>query len=151
MTSILRGTHPSDGANFGARLIRKLDPAASRALNSNSFLPLCWPPKAHQFSKKCKPVLGKVRRFVLGNTHRTTGAWPEKAALYGGDSVWRNYVENVLGSDQSFVETLFDRDRVNECWHALRDGDREVAPDIEKLLQLGLLARFRHASVTCAG
>ena len=138
-----RGRHQlRNGANFGARLIRKLDPAAGRALNSNSLLPLCWPPLAHKFSKKCKPVLGKVRRLVTGNTHQTTGAWPDKAALYGADPAWHDYVEKVLEGDRLFAEELFDRTRVHECWNALKNGDREVADDIEKLLQLGILTEF---------
>jgi len=144
-------SHIRNGANFGARLIRKLDPAASRVLNSNSLLPLCWPPAAHRLSKKCKPVLGKVRRFVMGNTHRTTGAWPEKTALYGTDRLWRDYVEQAIESDHLFGETLFDRDRVRQCWRALAEGAREGAPDLEKLLQLGALASLGQGFLTRAG
>lgn len=147
-------TFPSrvrNGANFGARLISRLDPRAGRALNSNSLLPMSWPPVMHKLSKKCKPVLGKVRRFAFGSTHRTTGAWPEKAALYVSDPLWRDYIEKTLEGDALFVDGFFDRDRVRQCWSALVNGDREVAGDIEKLLQLGLLSELRHPSPECAG
>lgn len=133
-------SHLRNGANFGARLISKLDPAAGRALNSNSLLPLCWPAGAHKLSKQCRPVFGKVRRLVFGDTHQTMGAWPEKAALYGADPVWRDYVERVIEGNPLVGEEFFDRARVQECWQALRNGDRDAAEDIEKLLQLGILA-----------
>jgi hypothetical protein len=131
-----------NGANLGARLIRKLDAPASRVANSNSLLPMCWPPMAHKFSKKCKPVLGRMRRLLLGRTHRTTGAWPEKSALYGTDPEWREFIGEVIEGEKSWGEML-DRDRVRECWQAVLNGSRELAPDLEKVIQLGMLSRSK--------
>jgi len=128
-----------NGANFGALLIRRLDPAASRVPNSNSLLPLCWPPAAHAFSKKCKPLLGGMRRLILGDSYRTTGAWPNKSALYATDPFWRNFFNEVLSNDDLFPEDLFDRSQVRQSWRALLSGDRDLATDVEKLVQFGVL------------
>jgi hypothetical protein len=128
-----------NGANFGALLIRRLHPAASRVPNSNSLLPMSWPPITHAFSKKCKPLLGMMRRLILGDSHRTTGAWPKKSALYASDPVWRNYFDKILSQDDLFRTELFDRTRVRQSWRALLNGDRTCAGDIEKLVQFGIM------------
>ena len=128
-----------NGANFGAQLVRRLDRPASRVPNSNSMLPLCWPPQAHRLSRKCKPILGKVRRLIMGRNHRTTGAWPEKAELYANDTLWSEYIEKVINGDRTFAGEWLDRKRIAECWSSFKRGDREVAEDIERLIQLALL------------
>jgi hypothetical protein len=126
-------------ANFGARLIRRLDPAASRVPNSNTLLPLCWPPAAHALSKKGKPLLGKIRRLIVGNSHRNTGAWPQKSILYATDPVWGDYFDKILANEDLFPEDWFDRGRIRQSWRALLNGDRELAGDIEKLVQFGVM------------
>ena len=130
-----------NGANFGALLIRRMNAAAGRVPNSNSLVPMHWPPTAHTLSKKCKPLLGRMRRMILGDSHRTTGAWPEKSALYATDPVWRNYFDEILRDGDLFPADLFDRARVRESWCALLNGDRAVAGDIEKLVQFGIVTR----------
>jgi hypothetical protein len=96
---------------------------------------------AHKLSKKCKPLLGKARRLVLGDSHRTTGAWPEKAALYVADPLWREQFDGILGREDLFPADLFDRDQVRRCWRDLLAGQRECAGDVEKLVQFALLSK----------
>jgi hypothetical protein len=139
-----------NGANFGALLIRRLHPAASRVPNSNSLLPLCWPPAAHALSKKCRPLLGKMRRLIAGDTYRTTTAWQKKAPLYATDPVWRNYFDKILSNDDLFPADLFDRGRVRQSWHAFLNGDHGIAPDIEKLVQFGVMTGYTHSGWGCA-
>ena len=142
-------SHLRDGANLGALLVKRLAPRASKVVNSNSLLPICWPLAAHKLSKKCKPIMGKARRFILGDSYRTTGAWPEKAVLYVTDPIWRNYFDKELAGDELFRDDLFDRDRVHGCWRALVNGEREFAGDIEKLVQFGILSNIRSLKSTC--
>ncbi|MCS7017289.1 MAG: hypothetical protein NZM42_14380, partial [Gemmatales bacterium] len=125
-----------NNTNLGARVIKRLCPSAGRVLNSNSLLPACWPPIAHQLSKTCKPVLGRMRRLIYGNTHHTTGAWPNKSALYTTDRMWRLYIKEALLSDQLVASKLFDQDEVRKCFKALEAGHDRVAADVEKLIQL---------------
>ena len=128
-----------NGANLGALIIRRLNPGASKVPNSNSLLPLCWPPTAHKLSKKCKPHFGRIRRFLLGRSHRTTGAWPEKSALYGTDPVWRDYIEKLLSNADLFPAHLFDHQQILHSWHALQGGDSTVASDLDKLINFGVM------------
>jgi hypothetical protein len=129
-------------ANLGALLVKRLAPRAARVVNSNSLLPICWPLAAHRLTKRCKPILGKARRFVLGNSHRTTGAWPEKAALYVTNENWRRSFEAIVEDGDLFPDDIFDLAQVRECWRALVNGQKDRAADIEKLVQFGLLRRF---------
>lgn len=137
-----------NGANFGALVIRQLDPAASRVPNSNSLLPMCWPSSAHTLSKNCKPLLGTIRRLILGRSHRTTGAWPEKSVLYATDPVWRNYFDTILSNTELFPAALFDRDQVRQSWRAFLNGDRRLASDIEKLINFGLMTLHRRCALS---
>ena len=138
-----------NGANFGALLIRRLHRGASRVPNSNSLLPLCYPPFAHALSKKCKPWLGRMRRLMVGDSYRTTGAWSEKSALYITDPVWRNYFDRILNDGDLFPADLFDRDRLRDCWRTFLNGDRSNASDIEKLVQFGVMAEHVGRGLRC--
>jgi hypothetical protein len=138
-----------NSANFGALLIRRLNPPASRVPNSNSLLPLCWPPVTHSLSKKCKPLLGKLRRLMLGDSHLTTGAWPEKSALYARDPVWRDYFDKILSNGEMFPEEFFDPDQVRQSWRELLNGNRDNASDIEKLVQLGVMTGYTRSGLAC--
>ena len=129
--------------NLGAQLVKRFAPRAGRVLNSNSLLPICWPLAAHKFSKKCKPILGGARRFVFGASHRTTGAWPDKATLCAMDLHWRSCVDSILGDGDLFPSNLFDYSRVRASWDAFKNGDRQRAQEVEKLLQLGILNKAR--------
>jgi len=128
-----------NGANLGAFIIRRLNPASSKVPNSNSLLPLCWPPTAHTLSKKCKPHLGRIRRLLLGSSYRTTGAWPDKSALYGTDPVWRNYIEKLLSNTDLFPGHLFDHQQILNSWRAFLSGDSTVATDLDKLINLAVM------------
>jgi hypothetical protein len=132
--------------NLGAKLVKRFSPRAGWVINSNSLLPICWPLSAHKFSKKCKPLLGRARRMILGSSHRTTGAWPDKAMLYVTDLRWRGYIDSVLGDGDLFPSNLFDYGRVRATWDAFKNGERRRVEEVEKLLQLGILnkARSRH-------
>jgi hypothetical protein len=134
-----------DGRNLGAKLVRSFNPRAGRVVNSNSMLPICWPPVAHRLSKKAKPYFGKIRRLIQGRNHLTAGAWPEKAALYGTDVQWRERFEHVLTDESSFDGGSFDRERIGASWREFLGGDRTLAKDLEKLVQFGMLNSLRHS------
>jgi hypothetical protein len=125
--------------NLGARLIHRLQPLAGWVPNANSLLPMCWPSAAHKMSRRIKPVFGRLRRALLGDTYRTTGSWPKRSALYLGDAAWRCRFEDTLKNGDGFDEELFDRDAILRCWQAFVGGDHRRAGDVEKLAQLGLM------------
>jgi hypothetical protein len=137
-------------ANFSALMIRRLCPAASRIPNSNSLLPLCWPPVAHAFTKKCRSLLGRVRRTIFGHTYRNLGSWQEKAVLYATDPLWRNYFDKILCNDDLFPADLFVRGQVRQSWQAFLNGDRDRASDIEKLVQFGVMTGYTRLGWGCA-
>jgi hypothetical protein len=131
--------------NLGALLIHKLHPRAAWVMNSNSMLPMCWPPVAHKLTRRIKPILGKVRRFIFGNTYRTTGSWPKHSILYATDPEWRRSFENILNQADLFDPEIFDRDAVRQCWQEFLLGKADRVGDVEKLVQLGILSRMLKA------
>lgn len=136
-----------NGANLGALLIRKFNRAAGAVPNSNTLLPMHWPSIAHRASKQCKPVLGKIRRAIFGDSHRTTGSWPKKVALYTQDPQWQKYFQSHL-SEEALQSDLFDVNQVAGYWDSLKAGDQGVAETVERLVQISLLVRMQHSPVT---
>ena len=132
-------------SNLGAMLIRRMSRRAAWVPNSNTLLPLCWPPVAHRLTKACRPLLGKARRFLGGDSHRTTDSWPKRSVLYAAHASWRSLFDDVLGKPQWFSRELFDPDAIVACWRAFLGGDFSRTSDLERLLQLGLLSRTRAA------
>jgi hypothetical protein len=131
--------------NFGARLIHRLQPLAAWMPNSNTLLPLCLPPEAHRLSGRVTPHLAKLRRKLIGDSHRTTSSWPKHAFLYVTDPAWRKSFENVLADGDLFDDGLFDRDAIRCCWQAFVDGEHRRVADVQKLLQLGLTKKLLQA------
>jgi hypothetical protein len=131
--------------NLGALLIHKLHPRAAWVMNSNSMLPMCWPPAAHKLTRRIKPILGKARRFIFGNTYRTTGSWPKHSILYATDPEWRRSFESILNQADLFDPEIFDRDAIRQCWHEFLLGKADRVGDVEKLVQLGILSRMLKA------
>jgi hypothetical protein len=128
--------------NFGARLIHRLQPLVAWMPNSNTLLPLCLPPEAHRLSERMRPLLGKLRRKLISNSHRTTTSWQKYAVLYVTDPAWRKNFESVLTDGDLFDYELFDMDAIRHCWQAFVDGEHRRAADVEKLAQLGLTRRL---------
>jgi hypothetical protein len=128
--------------NFGARLIHRLQPLAAWMPNSNTLLPLCLPPAAHRLSGRVRPLLGKLRRKLISDSHRTTTSWQKHAVLYVTDPTWRKSFESVLADGDLFDCGLFDMDAIRHCWQAFVDGEPRRAADVEKLVQLGLTKRL---------
>jgi len=135
-----------DGANLGARLIKRMNRRAAWVPYANSLLPLCWPSTAHRLTKACKPTLGKLRRFLAGDSYRTTGSWHKKSVLYTADPEWRRCCEEILCDQRLFSQELFNASAVASCWRAFLAGDSWRAADVEKLLHLGTMARARAAA-----
>jgi len=133
-----------DGRNLGAQVIKRLCPRAAWVVNSNSLVPMFWPPVLHKTAKQVKPWLGKARRAIQGRTHRTTGSWQERAPLYCADPQWRALVESVLERLDRFDGDLFDRDRVRGVCQSLLEGDLSTAGMFEKLVQLEMLGELLH-------
>lgn len=125
------------GANLGGLLIRRLAPLADWVPNSNTMLPICWSPAAHNLSRMVKPYLGRLRRKLLGNSHRNTGSWPSHEELYIRENNFRRHFGATLQNEDLFDGELFDRDAVRRCWDAFVSGDKRRAVDVEKLAQLG--------------
>ena len=131
--------------NLGALLIHKLHPRAAWVMNSNSMLPMCWPPVAHKLTRRIKPILGKIRRSIFGNTYRTTGSWPKHSVLYATDPEWRRSFENILHQADLFDPEIFDSDAIRQCWREFLLGKADRVGDVEKLVQLGILSRMLKA------
>ncbi|MHC1766894.1 MAG: hypothetical protein AB9869_21765 [Verrucomicrobiia bacterium] len=123
-----------NSANLGARLIAKLWPRAAWVPNSNSLLPMCFPPAAHQFTKTCKPLLGKVRRWWMGNPYTTTASWPQHHVLYLNDPKWRRFIEGVIDEAESLDQAVFDPGAIRQAWQELGQGKQERALDIQKVV-----------------
>ncbi|MBI4937977.1 MAG: hypothetical protein HY846_07135 [Nitrosomonadales bacterium] len=134
--------------NLGALLIQKLHPSAAWVMNSNSLLPMVFPPSAHKLARRIKPVLGKLRRSLFSNTYRTTGSWPMHSMLYSTNPEWRRSFEDTLGQADLFDPELFDRDAIRRCWQAFLLGEGDRAGDVEKLVQLGILSRMLDAGTS---
>jgi hypothetical protein len=128
--------------NLGALLIHKLHPRAAWVMNSNSMLPMCWPPAAHKITRRIKPILGKLRRSLIANSYLTTGSWPRHSVLYATDPEWRRSFNDILSQGDLFDGELFDRDAIRRCWQAFVLGEGHRGGDVEKLVQLGILSRM---------
>jgi hypothetical protein len=128
--------------NLGALIIRKLHPQAAWVMNSNSMLPMFWPPVAHRITRRIKPILGKLRRSLISNTYRTTGSWPKHSVLYRADPEWQRSFNDTLSQVDVFDGDVFDRDAIRRCWRAFLLGEDHRAGDVEKLVQLGILSRI---------
>jgi hypothetical protein len=127
------------GCNLGAQLIRRLAPRAAWVVNSNSLVPMCWPPVLHKSARRLKPWFGKMRRAIIGASHRTTGSWQERAQLYLSDVHWRGAVELAQRQVENLSPELFDLESVRNAFLKFFQGDLRRSGEIEKLLQLGLL------------
>jgi hypothetical protein len=128
--------------NLGARLLHRLHPQAARVMNSNSMLPMYWPPATHKLARRIKPVLGRLRRSLFANTHRTTGSWPKHSILYAHDPKWRRAFDDLLSEGELFDEALFDRAAIADCWQEFLRGRAQRLGDVEKLMQLAMLHRL---------
>ncbi len=146
LLEVLPGTM-RDGANLGARLIAKLWPKAAWVPNSNSLLPMCFPPVAHQFTKKCKPLLGVVRRWWMRNPYTTTGSWPQHHVLYLHDPEWRRFIEGVIGEAESLDSSVFDPGAIRQAWQELVQGKQERALDIQKVILFSHTVRMLKTGV----
>lgn len=131
-----------DGNNLGAKVINQLCPSAAWVMNSNSLMPMTFPPAVHKLSKGIKPVLGKIRRNIIGKSHRTTGSWPESAVLYASDPTWRGCFDKNIVDEDLFDAKIFDLSAVRQRWADFASGRKNNSSDIEKLLQLGLSNRL---------
>ncbi|MEI8139848.1 MAG: hypothetical protein WCI03_08275 [bacterium] len=128
--------------DFGARLISRLNWRVGWVPNSNSLIPLCFPAGAHRLAKQFKPVLGRLRRQMMGDSHRTTGSWPKKALLYSLDSGWRDTFADLVNEPDALLDQYFDREAIRRCWRDFMRGDVKRAPDLEKLVNLTILTRL---------
>jgi len=137
-----------DGRNFGSQLIGRLRPQAAWIPNANTLLPLRWPASMHKASLRMKPYLGRFRRRAIGDSHRTSGSWPNHAFSYVHRPAWRKIFESVLSDGDLFDSSIFDVDAVRRCWQAFVEGDHRRVGDIEKLLQLGLTKRLLYQGWT---
>jgi len=131
-----------DGNNLGASVIKRLQPLAALVMNSNSLLPMLLPPILHKVTKRIKPIFGKLRRILLGNSHRTTGSWPKHSALYASDPKWRGCFDRTIESDDLFNGEIFDVNAIRQSWKDLVNGHNKTSSDIEKLVQLGLSSKM---------
>lgn len=136
-----------DSANLGARLIAQLWPRAAWVPNSNSLLPMCFPPAAHKFTKVCKPLLGKARRWWMRDPYTTTGSWPRRHVLYLGDPAWRGFIEKVIAEAESLDPAVFDHDAIRRAWQDLVNGNPRRATDVEKVVLLSETTRMLQTGV----
>jgi hypothetical protein len=134
--------------NLGAHVIQRLQTRAAWVMNSNSLLPMIWPMRIHKISKRMKPILGNVRRFLIGSSYRTTGSWPHHRILYVSDPQWRQYFERILGNTDLFDEKIFEIGTIRRYWEDFSNGNLSRCSDIEKLVQIGLLSRLLREGAT---
>jgi hypothetical protein len=119
--------------------------------NSNSLLPVCFCAGSHKFAKRCKPVFGKLRRLLIGDSHATTGAWQKKAVLYRDDAEWRKLFTELLCEPDVFWDGVFDHKAVCARWDGFLSGKSPHAYDFERLVQLKLLGRSVFPSASQGG
>lgn len=128
--------------NLGSKLVNRLCPQAAMIPNANSMLPLLFPNYAHSLSKRMKPKLGKIRRFLFSNTHHTTASWSHLPLLYSGHPTWKKEIENRLLDDSTLPSEMFKRSAVEQCWREFCAGDITLHADIERLFGLAILGSF---------
>jgi len=128
-----------DNAGFGARLVRKLWPAAAQVVNVNSLLPLRFPPYMHSLAKQMRPLMGRLRRKFFDDSYKTTGSWPLLPLLYAENPLWHRRFEEILFDEDLFASDVFDRRAIQNCWKAFCDGDISRHNDIERLVEIGIL------------
>lgn len=131
-----------DENNLGASVIRRLQPWAALVMNSNSLLPMLLPPTLHKMTKRIKPTFGKLRRILLGNSHRTTGSWSEHSVLYASDPQWRGCFDRTINNNDLFNGEIFDLRAIRQSWNDLVNGKNNTSSDVEKLVQLGLSSQM---------
>jgi hypothetical protein len=134
-----------DNACFGARLVKTLWPPAARVVNANTLLPLATPYAAQEFARRVRPILGKFRRMLFEDSHKSTESWPHLPMLFSQDAKWRSCIEGVLLNNELFPHDVFDRKAIEQAWESFLGGEMGRHADIEKLLQLGIL------NAQCAG
>ncbi|MSU20525.1 MAG: hypothetical protein EXS30_03940 [Pedosphaera sp.] len=132
-----------DESNFGGQLIYKLNRCAGWVPNANSLLPVCFPAAAHRLAKRCKPAVGRARRLIFGDSHRTTGSWPKKAVLYSTSEKWREEFDSLLYESNALFEEFFDHEAIKRCWTDFLAGDVGRAGDVEQLVDIALLSRIQ--------
>ena len=127
-------------SGFGVKLIKKLYPQASKVINSNTLLPLRFPKSLHRFAKTVKPYAGKLRRKLIENSHATVEGWAKKSWLYINDKKWNTFFAQILENKSLFDENVFDHVAIQNSWDSFNKGDHLKTCDIERLVQIGLLA-----------
>jgi hypothetical protein len=127
---------------LGANLVRRLHPASARLPDANSLLPLALPSAAHRFAKTLRPKLGRLRRRLMSDTHRTTASWPHLPLLLQRDAFWRERVESMLFDEAALPPDTFDRAAIETCWNRFSEGDLSRHGELEGLIGLAQLGRI---------
>jgi hypothetical protein len=129
-----------NNSNFGARLIRCLCQGAAVIPNANSMMPLMIPIFLQKLTKKLRPKMGKIRRKIFSDDHRTTASWSHLPMLYARNPAWKNKIVTKLIEENNLPDEIFDKSSVMLTWKKFCNGDVSLFADIEKLIGLAILS-----------
>lgn len=135
-----------EGTQLGARLVSELWPRAGRVVDTNTLLPMRFPRYVHTAVKRLRPVLGKLRRRLIEDSHRTTASWPKQDVLYRSDPQWNEQLERILRRESTNLSGILDGDEIARCWREFCRGDVTRTPDIERLVTLSVVSEVTSAS-----
>ena len=129
-------------ANFAAKIINAFSPKTALIPNSNTLLPIHWPPPLHKSTKFMKPYIGSIKRKLVSNTHKTSGSWPKKDMLYRYDPEWNKYISKLLCNGDLFDNHIFDFDVISKFWSEYNNGRLELSSDIERLISIAEISQI---------
>lgn len=128
-----------NSSGFGSKIIKEIMPMLSVIPNSNTLMPLIFPEIIHQSSKRIRPVLGKLKRTIFTDNHKTTGSWSHLPLLYSKHPSWKANIESIfMDSRKTLPADIFKPKMVEACWNNFCAGDISLHTDIERIVGFSL-------------
>ncbi|MDH7513813.1 MAG: asparagine synthase-related protein [Clostridiales bacterium] len=118
--------------------------------DANTFLPPVVPKQLGNYTKKVRPLIGKIRRSRTrkGSTPslRTSGSWLLLHEMYRKDAAYKQQIEKLLNDSAIFPPDLFDLDEMRRVWQDYCGGQIRYHLEIEAIRSFGSLAQILSTS-----
>lgn len=106
--------------------------------DANFFLPPFLPNWLKGITKKIRPVLGKIRRGLLGLSGKkvilnTSGSWLLLHEMYRKDTRYKKEIEDVIEKSAVQSNGLLDSDQVKKSWERYLQGEISLNFELEAL------------------
>ncbi len=137
---------PADIRNSGqvaTQAITLLMPKLAMTPNANTMLPMGAPAWAHAAAKIMRPKVGKVRQTINQMMKRTSairsGSWQDRRLFASTDPIWIEFIEKELNEQETFPDSIFDREKIHITWKKIRGGDLQYGFSLDSLLTFGFI------------